>query len=127
MKAAADRRCLRANPFVFGNLCLSALFHPAASRSVACFGQLVLLKEQRDAPYCRYGNEHVNYPAEHGGLTSEEESDKVKLEEPDQSPVEAADNKQKKCYLVKHFSRSFPRTPKRPVFASRFLRLTQLL
>ena len=64
--------------------------------------KLVILEKQRDAPDRRRSDKCVNYPAEHRAHTAEKESDQIKLEYADKSPVDAADYQQRQKYLVPH-------------------------
>ena len=64
--------------------------------------KLVFLEEQGYTPYCRSSNEGIYDPADNRTHTAEKECYGIKLEDTDESPVDAADDKQRQSDLVPH-------------------------
>ena len=64
--------------------------------------RIVFLEEQGYTPYCRSSNEGIYDPADNRTHTAEKECYEIKLEDTDESPVDAADDKQRQSDLVPH-------------------------
>lgn len=69
----------------------------------------VRLEQKRNAPYTGKGDYGIDYSAQYLAAAAEEPCHKVKAEEPDESPVETADNGKYKTYSVKHIFTSLTR------------------
>lgn len=59
-------------------------------------------EEEGDAPDSRDRYENVDCPGSKASSTSKHPGDQIKLKDPDQTPVDSADNKQDECDFVPH-------------------------
>lgn len=74
-----------------------------AAFSLFTIDMLTLAEQQGDTPKTRQTNKRINDSAQDGILAAEQPCNKVKLEDTNKAPVQAADDRENQCYRIHMF------------------------